>query len=96
MCIRDRPTGHRRAGKDFYAGTAAGKHAELQGGMDYHRWRDCRILIIRNRRIRMSEAALNAMAQQYLDLTLCKSRYDDIEDVYKRQRQESLELPSLS
>ena len=27
----------------------------------------------------MSEAALNAMAQQYLDLTLCKSRYDDID-----------------
>ena len=27
----------------------------------------------------MSEAALNAMAQQYLYLTLCKSRYDDID-----------------
>ena len=27
----------------------------------------------------MSEAALNAMAAQYLDLTLCKSRYDDID-----------------
>ncbi len=27
----------------------------------------------------MSEAALNAMAQQYLDLTLCKSRYDDLD-----------------
>lgn len=27
----------------------------------------------------MSEAALNSMAQQYLDLTLCKSRYDDID-----------------
>lgn len=27
----------------------------------------------------MLEAALNAMAQQYLDLTLCKSRYDDID-----------------
>lgn len=27
----------------------------------------------------MFEAALNAMAQQYLDLTLCKSRYDDID-----------------
>lgn len=27
----------------------------------------------------MSEAALNAMAQQYLDLALCKSRYDDID-----------------
>lgn len=27
----------------------------------------------------MSEAALNAMAQQYLDMTLCKSRYDDID-----------------
>lgn len=27
----------------------------------------------------MSEATLNAMAVQYLDLTLCKSRYDDID-----------------
>lgn len=27
----------------------------------------------------MSESALNAMAQQYLDLTLCKSRYDEID-----------------
>lgn len=27
----------------------------------------------------MSEAALNAMAQQYLDLTLCKSRCDDLD-----------------
>lgn len=27
----------------------------------------------------MSEAALNAMAQQFLDLTLCKSRYDDLD-----------------
>ena len=27
----------------------------------------------------MSETALNAMAQQYLDMALCKSRYDDID-----------------
>lgn len=27
----------------------------------------------------MGESAINAMAQQYLDLTLCKSRYDDID-----------------
>ena len=27
----------------------------------------------------MTEAALNALANQYLDLTLCKSRYDDLD-----------------